>query len=135
MTSAVSTRENPQSVDGLNPPKRDHRQEVTDSIISMLEQGVAPWQRPWRQYPAGATIGRAMGTRLGRRWTCTWIAVGVALVVGASPALANTITVTTTQDAVDSNDHACSLREAIMVADNPGNSMDCQGMFFRPVSQ
>lgn len=48
MTSAVSTRENPQSVDGLNPPKRDHRQEVTDSIINMLEQGVAPWQKPWQ---------------------------------------------------------------------------------------
>lgn len=28
-------------------PKRDHRQEVTDSIISLLEQGVAPWQKPW----------------------------------------------------------------------------------------
>jgi antirestriction protein ArdC len=28
-------------------PKRDHCQEVTDSIISLLEQGVAPWQKPW----------------------------------------------------------------------------------------
>ncbi len=27
--------------------KRDHRQEVTDSIIAMLEKGVAPWQKPW----------------------------------------------------------------------------------------
>ena len=27
--------------------KRDHRQEVTDSIIGMLENGVAPWQKPW----------------------------------------------------------------------------------------
>jgi antirestriction protein ArdC len=27
--------------------KRDFRQEVTDSIIRMLEQGVAPWQKPW----------------------------------------------------------------------------------------
>ena len=27
--------------------QRDHRQEVTDSIISLLEQGVAPWQKPW----------------------------------------------------------------------------------------
>lgn len=34
---------------GQNPDqqKRDHRQEVTDSIISLLEQGVAPWQKPW----------------------------------------------------------------------------------------
>lgn len=29
--------------------KRDHRQEVTDSIISLLEQGVAPWQKPWER--------------------------------------------------------------------------------------
>lgn len=29
------------------PEKRDFRREVTDSIIRMLEQGVAPWQKPW----------------------------------------------------------------------------------------
>ena len=28
------------------PTKRDHRQEVTDSIVKMLEDGVAPWQKP-----------------------------------------------------------------------------------------
>src|SRR6185312_190756 len=28
-------------------PKRDFRQEVTDNIIRMLEQGTAPWQKPW----------------------------------------------------------------------------------------
>ena len=27
--------------------KRDFRQEVTDSIIEMLEKGTAPWQKPW----------------------------------------------------------------------------------------
>src|SRR5215469_6040663 len=27
--------------------KRDHRQEVTDGIISMLEEGTSPWQKPW----------------------------------------------------------------------------------------
>ena len=27
--------------------RRDFRQEVTDSIIRMLENGVAPWQKPW----------------------------------------------------------------------------------------
>lgn len=48
MTSAVTTGGNPQSVDGINALKRDHRQEVTDSIVSMLEQGVAPWQKPWQ---------------------------------------------------------------------------------------
>ncbi len=28
-------------------PKRDFRQEVTDNIIRMLEQGTAPWQKLW----------------------------------------------------------------------------------------
>lgn len=30
------------------PQKSDHRQEVTHSIVKMLEQGVAPWQKPWQ---------------------------------------------------------------------------------------
>ena len=29
-------------------PRRDYRQEVTDSIVKMLEEGVAPWQKPWQ---------------------------------------------------------------------------------------
>jgi antirestriction protein ArdC len=29
------------------PPKSDHRQDVTDSIVKLLEEGVAPWQKPW----------------------------------------------------------------------------------------
>ena len=37
------------------PAKRDFRQEVTDRIISMLENGVAPWQKPWN--PSEASIG------------------------------------------------------------------------------
>lgn len=32
---------------GNGAPKRDHRQEVTDSIVRMLEDGIAPWQKPW----------------------------------------------------------------------------------------
>src|SRR5580704_5411333 len=32
---------------GPAPAKRDHRQEVTDSIVKMLGDGVAPWQKPW----------------------------------------------------------------------------------------
>ncbi len=32
---------------------RDFRQEVTDRIISMLEKGVAPWQKPWNPGEAG----------------------------------------------------------------------------------
>jgi antirestriction protein ArdC len=34
------------------PPKRDFRQEVTDRIITMLENGVAPWQKPWNSTEA-----------------------------------------------------------------------------------
>lgn len=29
------------------PSSRDFRQEVTDTIVQMLEKGVAPWQKPW----------------------------------------------------------------------------------------
>jgi antirestriction protein ArdC len=29
------------------PALRDFRQEVTDSIVEMLERGIAPWQKPW----------------------------------------------------------------------------------------
>ena len=35
------------SENGNRAEKRDHRREVTDSIIKMLEDGVAPWQKPW----------------------------------------------------------------------------------------
>ena len=43
------------------PEKRDHRQEVTDSIIKMLEDGVAPWQKPWAGagMPLNPTTDRA----------------------------------------------------------------------------
>jgi antirestriction protein ArdC len=40
MTGTRSATQNPSD-------KRDHRREVTDSIIKMLEDGVAPWQKPW----------------------------------------------------------------------------------------
>jgi antirestriction protein ArdC len=33
---------------------RDYRAEVTADIIKMLEQGTAPWQRPWESGHAGA---------------------------------------------------------------------------------
>ncbi len=32
---------------------RDFRQEVTDSIVQMLEKGVAPWQKPWESNGMG----------------------------------------------------------------------------------
>ncbi len=30
------------------PAKRDFRKEVTDNIVRLLENGVAPWQKPWQ---------------------------------------------------------------------------------------
>lgn len=35
------------------PEQRDFRHEVTDKIIQMLEQGTAPWQKPWHAEKAG----------------------------------------------------------------------------------
>ena len=43
----------PQSATNQTPERRDYRKEVTESIIQMLEQGVAPWQKPWD----AATVG------------------------------------------------------------------------------
>jgi antirestriction protein ArdC len=37
-------------------PLRDFRQEVTDNIIRMLENGVAPWQKPWDSGAAAANM-------------------------------------------------------------------------------
>jgi antirestriction protein ArdC len=46
------------------PARRDFRQEVTDRIINMLENGVAPWQKPWNpaaslDMPMNPTTGKA----------------------------------------------------------------------------
>jgi antirestriction protein ArdC len=41
---------------------RDFRQEVTDNIITLLEQGAAPWQKPWddsMSMPMNPTTGKA----------------------------------------------------------------------------
>jgi antirestriction protein ArdC len=35
------------------PPPRDYRQEVTNDLIKLLEQGTAPWQKPWESGEAG----------------------------------------------------------------------------------
>ena len=43
-TTTTETRQTDAGV----PEKRDFRQEVTDRIVKMLENGVAPWQKPWR---------------------------------------------------------------------------------------
>ena len=41
--------------------RRDYRQEVTDSVIRMLEEGVAPWQKPWEglEVPMNPTTDKA----------------------------------------------------------------------------
>lgn len=38
--------------------KPDHRQEVTNKIIEMLEKGTAPWQKPWLARPAQGLQGK-----------------------------------------------------------------------------
>ena len=47
------------------PATRDYRQEVTNSIIHLLEQGVAPWQKPWE---AGAPLGMPMNPTTGKSY-------------------------------------------------------------------
>lgn len=37
----------PEANEQPTPRPRDFRQEVTDNIVSLLEKGVAPWQKPW----------------------------------------------------------------------------------------
>lgn len=37
------------------PPPRDYRQEVTNDIIRLLEEGTAPWQKPWASGQSGRT--------------------------------------------------------------------------------
>jgi antirestriction protein ArdC len=45
------------------PPPRDYRQEVTNDIIKLLEEGAAPWQKPWTsdspaRMPMNPTTGK-----------------------------------------------------------------------------
>jgi antirestriction protein ArdC len=48
-------------------PKRDFRQDLTNQIVDLIEQGAAPWQKPWNpdaassflEMPHNATSGRA----------------------------------------------------------------------------
>ena len=48
------------------PARRDFRQEVTDRIINMLENGVAPWQKPWN--PADASLDMPMNPTTGKTY-------------------------------------------------------------------
>src|SRR6266852_623565 len=51
----ATTTADPRSAQPIAANPRDFRQEVTDRIISMLEKGVAPWQKPWN--PGEASVG------------------------------------------------------------------------------
>ena len=44
-----------------NRPKRDHYQEVTDQIVSALEQGIIPWRRTWDQGACGMPMNLTTG--------------------------------------------------------------------------
>src|SRR5579883_137563 len=48
------------------PAPRDFRQEVTDSIVRMLEEGVAPWQKPWE--PGAPALSAPMNPTTGRAY-------------------------------------------------------------------
>ena len=61
-TSAAETK----SAAPAAPAKRDFRQEVTDRIVNMLEEGVAPWQKPWN--PGEASVGMPINPTTERRY-------------------------------------------------------------------
>ena len=58
----ATRRRNPERAE-----KRDFRQELTDKIVALVEEGAAPWQKPWNgdigaaalQLPYNAASGRA----------------------------------------------------------------------------
>ena len=49
----ATTTVDPRPAEPQATKPRDFRQEVTDRIISMLEKGIAPWQKPWNPGEAG----------------------------------------------------------------------------------
>jgi CSLREA domain-containing protein len=68
-----------------------------------------------------------------QRWLAhraTVVAVGAFAAVGAAPAGAAKLTVTTTKDELTHADHLCSLREAIAAVDSPGTASDCGAAAF-----
>jgi antirestriction protein ArdC len=56
MGVALCPRTEIQTPSPETPTRRDFRQEVTDSIIQMLENGVAPWQKLWEPAYSGCLM-------------------------------------------------------------------------------
>jgi antirestriction protein ArdC len=64
---ATSANPNPTPIaESPEPARRDFRQEVTDRIINMLQNGVAPWQKPWN--PADASLDMPMNPTTGKTY-------------------------------------------------------------------
>jgi antirestriction protein ArdC len=59
------TSPQPLTEPAAGPPVRDFRQEVTNNIIRLLEQGAAPWQKPWE---SGASLGMPMNPTTGKSY-------------------------------------------------------------------
>ena len=54
----TTTQRATEQLPASQPAARDFRQEVTNDIIRLLEQGVAPWQKPWQ--PGAVSLGMPM---------------------------------------------------------------------------
>jgi antirestriction protein ArdC len=54
----TTTQRATEQLPASQPAARDFRQEVTNDIIRLLEQGVAPWQKPWQ--PGAVSLGMQM---------------------------------------------------------------------------
>lgn len=46
--------------------RRDFRQDLTDSIVALVESGTAPWQKPWTPDVAGTALKLPVNTTTGR---------------------------------------------------------------------
>jgi antirestriction protein ArdC/phage/plasmid primase-like uncharacterized protein len=51
-----SYRDNPQEVMPMNENKKPFHETVAENIIKQLEQGTAPWQRPWEAGESGSFV-------------------------------------------------------------------------------
>lgn len=49
-------------------PKRDFRQDLTDRIIELVEQGTAPWQKPWSPDAASSFLAMPHNAATGRAY-------------------------------------------------------------------